>query len=196
MEKLENLAREALVARPLVEGRALQVYAIACRYRLGKEARTAARHAMRQPFQEWHCGAELETISGEDYYRLRKYHLECFEAATTKFQRQEPADYSGCRCNDIQSSQVAMAVYPNSSCRWSAGRNTADDVSAENLSRNTSLDSDWWKLTSGVTLPCSSEASTQPFPESAAIERAVSGVNIYADLPSPLTELRLRVGKT
>jgi len=185
--ELESRAKEALVTRPLIEERPLQVFAIACRYRWGQVARIAARHAVRQPFQEWHYVTELESISGEDYYRLRKYHWECSEAAmrvATKFRWREggkSVNFTCRHCGGILSSNVVSGVYKHSNRWWSAYKSTAAEALADSPSGSTLFNPDWPELAMGDALPCSCEfLDRHEFNRRlvAAIERVVSKVTL------------------
>jgi len=185
--ELESRAKEALVTRPLIEERPLQVFAIACRYRWGQVARIAARHAVRQPFQEWHYVTELESISGEDYYRLRKYHWECSEAAmrvATKFRWREggkSVNFTCRHCGGILSSNVVSGVYIYSNRWWSAYKSTGAEALADSPSGSTLFNPDWPELAMGDALPCSCEfLDRHEFNRRlvAAIERVVSKVTL------------------
>jgi len=60
--ELESLVRDALIMKPLIEDNALQIFAIACRYWWGREAR-AARNTLCQLFWQWYYVTKLETIT-------------------------------------------------------------------------------------------------------------------------------------
>lgn len=77
VERAEKNAREMLVGSQHLKANALRVFAIACRHRLDREARVAARATLSGPIPRINFGAELELLSAAKLLRLLKYHEDC-----------------------------------------------------------------------------------------------------------------------
>lgn len=82
MEGVQKHARKELMDPRFVETQPLRVFAIACRYGWGAEAKKAARYTLRHPVEQPFV-MELEAISAALYHRLQEYHGQCGKAAAT-----------------------------------------------------------------------------------------------------------------
>jgi len=83
MDKLEQRVRKVLVAPRFIENEPMRVFGIACRFRLEREARIAAKYTLRHEVRQFPYVAELEDMTGGDHHRLLEYHAECASAAKT-----------------------------------------------------------------------------------------------------------------
>lgn len=80
-ERVEKRVREALVSPQCMHGNEVRVFAIACRHRMGAEAKAAARACLEQPILEVEEASELESLSAVRFLRLLKYHGKCVKLA-------------------------------------------------------------------------------------------------------------------
>ena len=88
MEDVMKYAWDALLVPPLIEQKAVCIFAIAFQNRWEQEAKVAARYTLHQPLLEQEYMAELEHITAGDFHWLEKYHLECVkkvEAIATSY---------------------------------------------------------------------------------------------------------------
>jgi BTB/POZ domain len=72
--------RRLLVAPKFLETEPLRVYLIACRYKLGDEARLAAKYALQFPMFGPYI-EELEHVPASVHHHLMDYHQQCGKAA-------------------------------------------------------------------------------------------------------------------
>jgi hypothetical protein len=81
MPGAQKAALRQLVQPRFLDEEPLRVYALACRFRAGTEARIAAQHGIRRPFPARPL-TELEMIDGATLYRFVQCHHRCTETAS------------------------------------------------------------------------------------------------------------------
>jgi hypothetical protein len=79
---IQKAALQLLVQPRFLNTEPLRVYAIACRFRVEKEARLAAKHLLRHELLRDTYSADLEMIDAGSLYRVQLYHHMCTKAAS------------------------------------------------------------------------------------------------------------------
>ncbi|KIM72945.1 hypothetical protein PILCRDRAFT_829477 [Piloderma croceum F 1598] len=80
MERVEKKVRKRLVAQCFLGNDAVRVFAIACRFHLREEAKTAARSTVGQSIVGKPLARELDLVTGRQMCELLHYHEKCIEA--------------------------------------------------------------------------------------------------------------------